>query len=136
MPNRGVDMSVVTFGLALLGTFIVAYLGRRHSKRVASATLSGHRLNKWLVGLSAGATANSGFVVTAAVGLGYSFGVQWLLLPLSWLLGDVVFWLFFPQRINATGRAVRATTMTDVIVDGMSLQLQVGLKRAIAIPVL
>jgi Na+/proline symporter len=70
MVNHGADLSVVVFGVALLGTFAVALLGRRDSKRVASATLSEHRLNRWLVGLSAGATANSGFVVTAAVGLG------------------------------------------------------------------
>jgi sodium/proline symporter len=133
MVNYGADLSVVVFGVALLGTFVVALLGRRDSKRVASATLSEHRLNRWLVGLSAGATANSGFVVTAAVGLGYSFGAQWLLLPLSWLLGDVLFWSVFPQRINAMGRAVNATTMTDVIVDGMKPRLQIGLRRAVAI---
>jgi sodium/proline symporter len=133
MASHGVDLSIVVFGLVLLGTFAVALAGRRDSKRVASATLSEHRLNRWLVGLSAGATANSGFVVTAAVGLGYSFGAQWLLLPLSWLLGDVVFWLFFPQRINAAGRAIDATTMTDVIVHGMKPKLKVGLKRTIAV---
>ena len=136
MSNHVVDISVIVFGVALLGTFVVAFLGRRDSKSLASATLSEHRLNRWLVGLSAGATANSGFVVTAAVGLGYSFGAQWLLLPLSWFLGDVLFWVFFPQRINATGRAIKATTMTDVIVDRMRPRLQVGLKRTIAVLIL
>lgn len=130
------DFSVVVFGVALLATFVVAFLGRRDSRRVASAALSEHRLNRWLVGLSAGATANSGFVVTGAVGLGYTFGAQWLLLPLSWLLGDLVFWRFFPDRINAAGRAVNATTMTDVIVDGMKPGFRIGLKRAVAVVVL
>ncbi len=124
---------MLVFVATLLGTFAVALLGRRHSKRVGSATLSDHRLNKWLVGLSAGATANSGFVVTAAVGLGYSFGVHWILLPLSWLLGDAMFWIFFPQRINATGRAVGATTMTDVIVHDLDQRPQLALKRIVAI---
>jgi hypothetical protein len=131
-----VDISIIVFAIMLLGTFAVAILGRRDSKQVASATLSEQRLNRWLVGLSAGATANSGFVVTAAVGLGYSFGAQWLLLPLSWLLGDVIFWLVFPQRINATGRAIKATTMTDVIVNGIRPQLKAGLKRIIAVLIL
>ena len=130
------DISIIVFAVALLGTFAVAILGRRDASQVASATLSEQRLNRWLVGLSAGATANSGFVVTAAVGLGYSFGAQWLLLPLSWLLGDVIFWLVFPQRINATGRAIKATTMTDVIVDGMRPRLKAGLKRTIAVLIL
>jgi sodium/proline symporter len=136
MGNWSVDFSVAVFGLALLATFVVAILGRRDSKRVHSAALAEHRLNRWLVGLSAGATANSGFVVTGAVGLGYMYGMQWLLLPLSWLLGDVLFWLVFPNRINETGRAIKATTMTDVIVDGMKPSHQIGLKRAVAIVIL
>ena len=124
---------MIVFAVTLLGAFLVAFLGRSHSKGVTSATLSEHRLNRWLVGLSAGATANSAFVVTAAVGLGYSSGAQWLLLPLSWLLGDVLFWMLFPQRINLVGRNIKATTMTDVVVDGMTPRIQLGLKRAVAI---
>jgi sodium/proline symporter len=136
MPNYGLDMSLVVFAATLLGTFLVAFLGRRHSNHLPSAALSEQRLNRWLVGLSAGATANSGFVVTAAVGLGYSFGTQWLLLPVSWLLGDLLFWFFFPQRINGVGRKLRATTMTDVIVDRMKPQFRLGLKRAVAVLVM
>jgi len=127
------DASVAVFAVALIATFAVACLGRRDSKRVSSAALAEQRLNKWLVGLSAGATANSGFVVTGAVGLGYMFGAQWLLLPLSWLLGDLLFWLVFPNRINATGRSISATTMTDVIVDGMQPRNQLGLRRVVGI---
>ncbi len=136
MHDHGVDLSVAVFGVGLLATFVVACLGRRDSKGVTSAALAEQRLNKWLVGLSAGATANSGFVVTGAVGLGYMYGAQWLLLPLAWLLGDVLFWLVFPKRINATGRSIGATTMTDVIVDGMKPFYQIGLKRAVGVLIL
>ena len=136
MRDNGLNFSIVIFGVGLIATFVVAWLGRRDSKRVTSAALSEQRLNRWLVGLSAGATANSGFVVTGAVGLGYTYGAQWLLLPLSWLLGDVLFWLVFPDRINATGRSVKAATMTDVIVDGMKLRSQLMLKRAVGLIVL
>jgi sodium/proline symporter len=131
--NHTFDISLVVFIGSLIGTLIVALLGRRDSQRMASGTLSEHRLNRWLVGLSAGATANSGFVVTAAVGLGYTYGVQWLLLPLSWLLGDCLFWLLFPQRINAVGRDIKATTMTDVVLWGVAPRVQLVLRRAIAI---
>jgi len=136
MRDHGVTFSIAVFGVALIATFVVACLGRRDSKRVSSGVLSEQRLNRWLVGLSAGATANSGFVVTGAVGLGYMYGAQWLLLPLSWLLGDVLFWLVFPDRINATGRAVNAMTMTDVIVDGMRPRHQITLKRVVGVIVL
>ena len=136
MRAHGIDFSVVVFGLGLLATFGVVYLGRRDSKLVHSATLADQHLNRWLIGLSAGATANSGFVVTAAVGLGYTFGAQWLLLPLSWLLGDLVFWRVFPKRINEVGRSISATTMTDVIVHGMTPRPRTGLRRTVAVVIL
>ncbi|MCW9017361.1 MAG: hypothetical protein OQJ89_10380, partial [Kangiellaceae bacterium] len=95
-------------------TFFAAYLGRQHSKGRGKG-LADEKLNKWLIGLSAGATANSGFIVTGAVGLGYSFGPQWLFLPISWFLGDLIFWKFFPQRINAFGRESGATTLSELL---------------------
>jgi Na+/pantothenate symporter len=74
--------------------------------------------------------------VTAAVGLGYNFGAQWLLLPLAWLLGDILFWSLFPDKINATGREIRATTMTELIVHGMSPTPQLWLTRTIALVII
>jgi len=108
-------LSVVVFALTLVGTLFVSWLGRRHEQALGRRTVSGQHLNRWLVGLSAGATANSGFVVTAAVALGYTGGMRWLLLPFGWLLGDILFWIAFPNRINAAGAAASATTLTDVI---------------------
>jgi len=109
----------LVFFVTLAVTFFAAYLGRKHS-RAKREKLANENLNKWLVGLSAGATANSGFIVTGAVGLGYSFGPQWLFLPLSWFLGDLVFWKFFPHRINQVGREVSATTMSELLKSGLS----------------
>lgn len=111
------DQSIVAlaiFTLTIVATFVLTMIARRDAVGRTDA-LSDQKLNKWLVGLSAGATANSGFVVTAAVGLGYSFGVQWLLLPLAWLLGDILFWRFFPDKINSFGERVSARTITDLI---------------------
>jgi sodium/proline symporter len=105
----------MVFIITLLGTFGAAILARRHSTNELGGGLSEMKLNRWLVGLSAGTTANSGFIVTGAVGLGYMYGVQWLLLPLAWLLGDIVFWSLFPQRINAVGRKSRATTLSELL---------------------
>jgi Na+/proline symporter len=130
------DLSIAIFAVALLGTFVVSYLGRQHARRMEAGALAGQRLNKWLVGLSAGATANSGFVVTGAVGLGYTMGAQWLVLPLAWLLGDVVFWSIFPNRINDAGRTATASTLTDVVVHGLAPGYRRGLKVLVAVIVL
>lgn len=114
MTHPSFDTALAIFVVTIAATFVASYWGRRHSRRGAGG-LADEKLNKWLVGLSAGATANSGFVVTGAVGLGYAFGAQWLLLPIAWLLGDLLFWAVFPQKINRVARETSAATFTDVI---------------------
>lgn len=106
------------FLVTLMITFGFSFLGRMHSPK-NDTILSEHRLNRWLLGLSAGATANSGFVVTGSVGLGYLYGYKWLLLPLGWFLGDLLFWKFFPGRLNSIGRRIRASSISDVLVSGL-----------------
>lgn len=105
----------IVFFLALAGTFAAAWYGRKHENRISDNGLAEQKLNKWLIGLSGGATANSGFVVTGAVGLGYVYGAKFLLLPIAWLLGDIAFWLFFPEKINEFGRKSKATTIANIV---------------------
>ncbi|PCI62335.1 MAG: hypothetical protein COB35_03840 [Gammaproteobacteria bacterium] len=109
----------IVFVATLTITFFAAYLGRKHSK-VNNRGLANEKLNKWLIGLSAGATANSGFIVTGAVGLGYSFGPQWLFLPIAWFLGDLIFWRYCPDRINKVGKVTGVTTLSELLKSGLS----------------
>lgn len=120
MDAQETMVAMTAFGAVLVVTFLVAWKGHIDSVR-GEKRLAEQELNRWLVALSAGATANSGFVVTGAVGLGYSYGVYWLLLPLGWLLGDLFFWAFFPHRINSFGREANATTLTDLLAHGLSI---------------
>jgi sodium/proline symporter len=113
-PN---PVAVAVFFATLMVTFAVAIYarGRAHSGS-SEEDLAGRSLNKWMVGLSAGTTGNSGFIVTAAVGLGYSGGAKWLLLPLGWLLGDLVYWSLFPDKINARAREAKAVTLSELLI--------------------
>ena len=111
------------FGATLLLTFFAAWLGRKHASGLSGQGLGEHILNKWMVGLSAGATANSGFVVTGAVGLGYVSGPQWLFLPLAWLLGDAVFWALFPHRLNKLGRLSKSSSLSEFILPSRNSKL-------------
>lgn len=121
------------FLATIIATFAMTFLARSHAKGLADDSLHSQKLNKWLIGLSAGATANSGFIVTAAVGLGYLYGAQWILLPIAWFIGDLVFWKFFPSKINESGREIGAKTITDIVVAGFGgrsakvLTLMVGI---------
>lgn len=109
-------VAIAVFFATLVLTFAVAIYARKRAQAGSSdEDLAGRSLNKWLVGLSAGTTGNSGFIVTAAVGLGYMGGTQWLLLPLGWLVGDLVYWSFFPDKINARAREAKAVTLSELL---------------------
>jgi sodium/proline symporter len=102
----------IVFLVSLAFTFAAALYARRETQIQGASWPS---LNKWLIGLSAGTTANSGFIVTGAVGLGYAYGLQWIFLPISWLLGDIVFWSVFPARLNQLGREANAQTLSELL---------------------
>ena len=114
------SVALAVFGATLGATFVAAWLGRRHSAERGHDGVASEKLNRWLIGLSAGAAANSGFIVTGAVGLGYTQGMRWLLLPLGWLIGDIVFWRWFPSRLNASGKASNATTLSQLLTSGLT----------------
>ena len=66
--------------------------------------LAGSNLRALHIGLSAGATGNSGFIVTAGVALGYIGGLTWCFLPICWLIGELLFWRFCSQRLRDSSR--------------------------------
>jgi sodium/proline symporter len=104
------------FFVTLAATFGTAMLGRARARRTeGEEDLAGRRLNRWFIGLSAGAAGNSGFIVTGAVGLGYAGGVHWLLMPFGWMLGDLLYWRFFPARLNALARQAKAVTLSEML---------------------
>lgn len=124
MEKLGLSGAVFLLTLAL--TFAAAAFARIKSARSsvhsdhADEDLAGRGLNRWLVGLSAATTGNSGFIVTGAVGLGYAGGMQWLLFPMAWLLGDLIYWGLFPDRLNAAARNAQATTLSELLTHGLS----------------
>lgn len=112
---HGLSTAEIVFFATLAITFGVAIFARFRTHAGSEEDLAGRNLNRWLVGLSAGTTGNSGFIVTGAVGLGYAGGVHWLLLPLSWLLGDLIYWSLFPQRLNRLSRKAKAVTLSELL---------------------
>ena len=80
-------------------------------------------LNKWSVGISASATASTGFVVTGAVGMGYTLGVGSLLYPVSWLIGDIVFWFFAAEKLHAYCEKRNADTVPEMLSDSGLLKV-------------
>lgn len=118
MNSHDSGIATLVFLITIVVAFALSVLGRLRD-RGRSGAIAAQGMNRWLVGLSAGATANSGFVVTGAVGLGYTFGLHWVALPIAWFLGDIVFWTWFPRRINAVGRETAASTVAELITAGL-----------------
>jgi Na+/proline symporter len=113
--SESIGTAGTIFLITLVATFAISALARLHSKGELRGDLAGRKLNRWFIGLSAATTANSGFIVTAAVRLGYVGGMQWVMLPISWFVGDLIFWAIFPERINAFGHESRATTLSEML---------------------
>lgn len=100
---------VATLATALFAT-------KKRNDASGEEAVAGRSINHWLLALSAGATANSGFVLTGAVGLGYAYGLVWLLLPIGWFIGDIIFWIFIAQKINDISRESKTVTLSSFIV--------------------
>jgi len=115
-PGMTAQTTILVVFLLTLGiTYAVALYARSVATVGADEELAGRNLNRWLVGLSAGTTGNSGFIVTGAVGLGYSGGVHWIMLPICWLFGDLIYWALFPDKLNALARRAHATTLSELL---------------------
>lgn len=104
----------VCFSFIILFIF-VGYLAKEKKGDAQSYHLADRSLNKWLVGISAGATANSGFIVVGAVGMGYTMGVSSLLYPLAWLVGDLIYWNFFASRVRGMEAVKNSLTVSEVL---------------------
>lgn len=113
--------SLYAAALALIG--FACGVRRPHS----DLTLGGRRLNRYLVAIAAASAGNSGFIMTGAVGLGYAYGLKWVLLPLAWFLGDLAFWHSQPSKLNNLARTTDARSIPGLLaggVDGISLPLR------------
>ncbi|KZN43249.1 sodium:solute symporter family transporter [Pseudoalteromonas luteoviolacea] len=115
------DGAFAVFLVTLCIMFAFSFYGSIKAKKNDSSEedLAGRSLNKWLVGLSSAATGNSGFIVTGAVGLGYTLGLQALWLPIAWFIGDLIFWQLFPSRLNRVSREYRSITLLDFLSEGL-----------------
>jgi sodium/proline symporter len=132
------SLSLVVLALSVMAIYLISILINHQQKSQTEnpQALSTYKLNKWLIGLSAAATANSGFVVTGAVGLGYGSGLSALWLPVGFFLADVLFWKVFPKKINEFGQHSGANTLADLLTWQTSGQSRLFINTVVALIVL
>ncbi len=105
---------IVTAIFMILFLMIGIYAGKKANTK-EEYHLAGRKLKGWQVGLSAGATANSGFIVVGAVGMGYKMGIISLLYPLGWFLGDLIFWFLLAPKIRNDNIVKQSFTVAEVL---------------------
>jgi sodium/proline symporter len=112
------DYSVIIFSLVMTASAVIL-AARRQKQGERVEAVAGRSLGPVVLALGAGATANSGFVLTGAIGLGYTGGLMWCLLPLGWLIGDIIFWIFLAGRVYELSRDKDAVTLPELIGKGV-----------------
>lgn len=109
-------MIIASFtAFALLYTFIGSLAARNKNISDENYLVGGRSFGRYAIALSAGASAQSGFVMTGAVGMGYVMGLSALYWPIAWLVGDFIFWTFFPDKINKIARNSDSSTIPELI---------------------
>ncbi len=109
-------LPVAIFTVFLLTFLGVGHLAAQRLKPTDEDYLLGSRsFGRFCIGLSAGATGNSGFIMTAAVGLGYTMGLSALLLGIGFFIGEYLFWTLFSERVNKIAIAGNAQTVPEML---------------------
>lgn len=81
----------VFFLLCFLSVGILSATRRKNT--TADYLLASRSVSPWVMGLSAVATNNSGFMFIGLIGATFTEGVSSLSLMAGWVLGDYVAWL-------------------------------------------
>lgn len=109
-------ITVISFGFFLIIFLWVGALAAKFTQDTDSDYLLANRsFGKYLIGLSAGATTNSGSIMTGMVGFGYSTGISALLITLGYFLGDLTFWSLFPDKINKISVEQDSQTVPELL---------------------
>ena len=92
---------LASFVICLLGFLVVGLASSRLQQNSAGDYyLASRSVAPWLVGLSAVATNNSGYMFIGVIGYTYSVGLSAGLLMLGWILGDFLASLWVHKRLR------------------------------------
>ncbi len=90
-----------SFVIALTAVMVAGWItGARSQTRSDDYYLAGRSYGPLVIGLSAGAAGNSGFLMVGSVGLGYLLGPSAFTLLLGVLIGDWCFWTWLARRVH------------------------------------
>ena len=99
LNQLAIALSFIAFLLLFTGVGI--YSASRKKNTTTDYLLASRKVNPWLTGLSAFATAHSGGMFISTIGWTYQVGISSVWLLVGWFLGDYLAWFFVhkPLRI-------------------------------------
>lgn len=108
----------MTFGFLIFLAFFAAVgisstIKSRNTKE--DYYLAGHSVQPWLVGLSAVATNNSGYMFIGVIGYTYVTGLASIWLMIGWLLGDLAGSLMVHRQVRQVVERSGQTSYTGVL---------------------
>ncbi|HDN27227.1 MAG TPA: sodium/proline symporter [Thioploca sp.] len=109
-------ITLFSFSIFIVVFLWVGALAAKTANNTDADYLLGNRsFGKYVIGLSAGATGNSGWIMIAGVGMAYSMGISALLMVIATFLGELTFWTFFPKKVNQISVAQNSQTIPEFL---------------------
>ncbi len=109
-------MLTASFILFMIGFLVVGLMSFRHSQHTSQDYYVASRsISPWLVGLSAVATNNSGYMFIGVIGYTYATGLASIWLMIGWISGDFLASLFVHKRLHRAAERTGAVSYADVL---------------------
>ncbi|MFA7585031.1 MAG: hypothetical protein WCY11_02370 [Novosphingobium sp.] len=127
-----VAIAALLIGIGPLIGFLTARKQRSHQGHAESEL----RFGPLITGLSAASAGNSAFILIGAVGLGYMMGLRALWIPLSYWVGDIIFWYFIAHRLVRRVQSTGVDTISELIAHQTKGQSSLPLRVAAIVTIL
>lgn len=108
-------VSFVLFLLLFLGVGFASLLKNRHT--TVDYLVATHSINPFVVGLSAVATNNSGYMFIGMIGFTYAFGLMSIWLMIGWIFGDFLISLFVFKNLREVSARSDVYSFSGVLSD-------------------
>ena len=96
-------------------TGIGIYASRKSRGTTTDYIVASRSVGPVAVALSAIATAQSGFMFIGMIGFTYVYGISIIWLPICWVIGEAIAWLFGYQRLRTKTAALNVSTLPSFI---------------------
>ena len=124
-----ITISFIAFLLLFTGVGI--YSATRKQNTTADYLLASRSVNFWLTAISAFATAHSGFMFVGMIGYTYEVGISAAWLPIGWVIGDSMAWLFVYKRLRVASEESSSETIGAFLANNQKTNRSIAIISAL-----